>query len=147
MVVHDLTQKTVEIINPNITHDKLVEWVNNGDEIIGFIGWVEVSEDILDELVPDVFPNNRLVEYDDEGNVVSEKQLTFREYVGGLYHNSINAGKILLPVGKRDEHGNRGSVLGNDELMVWINYFGIENIIVKDDIQEFIKSNSNGDEV
>ena len=88
-------------------------------------GWVEIIDSMLMEEVPSSFP-------DSEGKV-------WIDYVGNLYHNSINDGKVLIPIGSRDEYGNRHLPVGRDELNIWIDYFGLEIMKTKSEGKKLIR--------
>ena len=122
-------------VKQGLSHAKLEEWYDNGDEINNFIGCIEVTEDEMNEKVPDNFPES-CKSLDDDGNCT--EQQTWLEYCG-LYspngkclRKSIND-KYLLEIGHRDEYGNKG-VVTNELFRLFAGHFGIESVLTKSEM-------------
>lgn len=168
---HNLNKTEIIIEKPSVDHTTLEQWLNNKDEINGFIGWVEVDASVLDEDVPKTFPNRLtpvMEDYEDEETYIDEngnqqtrtvtrqrakivdgkvvtRPKTILEYAGGLYHESVNKGKVLIPIGERNERGNRLTPVQNDEFMKWVDYFSIDIIKTKSEGKKLMKPITEGE--
>jgi len=116
------------VITAGCTQGQLQELLANEVEVNGALVFVRVES--LDEEVPETFPNSRVT--DEEGNVTVK---TWREYANWWEKD----GKALLQVGATDANGNRADVVMNDELRVWADHFGAENLITKSAGQQIIR--------
>jgi len=161
-----LTKTKYVKVSPSMTHDEFLSWLDDGDEIIGFNGWVEVIDSMLMEEVPETFLDcetpiieeydveekyfneegeektrtvtKERVKVDTNGNAVMRPK-TWEEYVGGNFCESVNEGKVLMPIGYRDNRGNLRHVVGDEELRQWITQFNITNVLTKSEGKDLIK--------
>ncbi len=86
-----------------------------------------IDPDTGEEITESVTKTRMIPELDDEGNPVLVAK-TFAEYIGGNYQQSTNTGKVLIPLGQRDQHGNRHGHLLSEEFYLWVNFWGIDNV-------------------
>lgn len=128
----DLTKTKYLKIAPNIKHDKIQGYIDRDEPINGFIGWVEISTSTLETRVPSYFDNHKT----EDG-----EERTFFDYVGGVVHDSINVGKVLIPIGERDNLGNGLKDVTWEEFKSWFRKFGIDKIKTKSQGEELIKRN------
>ena len=166
--IHDLGKETTVIEVEGCHHEDLVAWIEAGDEINNFIGFVMFDTSKLDRQVPNPLENNykqatesqnqpitREV-IDAEGNLTSETVDNFVSVL--LYDEEENpvmvkktfreyfwmvweakeAGKSVARVCHRGEHG-RNTGLTSDQMKAWITYFGIDNIYTKSCFRDIIK--------
>jgi len=159
----DLTKERIEIIKPSISHQEFIDAYRSEVAIIGFIGAVKIDNKKLNSLVPVDFINSskpimiqerykvpgidkdgneievdayRMIpSLDKEGDVITE-QKSWSEY--SISQDSID-NNILLSIGARDSNGNRHSVLKDEELRQWINYFGVDKVLTKSEYHNQIK--------
>jgi len=115
---------SVPIIFPNSEKIKYVT-EEYTEEIIS-VG--ENGEDITIEVqrtrqVPDV---------DEDGEIIMIPK-TWADYVGNCYKTSVTNGKVLIPLGIRDDNGNRLTVIESDEFYLWVNHFSTTNLLTKSD--------------
>ncbi len=160
--IHDLGKVTIIKEKVVCTHEEVAQWISDNDIINNFIGWVEVIDSFVMENVPSDFPDYQVQEtkeveetyvdeageeqtrtiiesvVDDNGNPVMRSK-TWEEYVGSLIHKSVNEGKVLIPVGHRDVNGNRLKPVGNAEFRIWVEHFGISNILTKSEGKSLIE--------
>jgi len=122
-LVQKLAKREIpDVLRTGITNKQFVTLINDEVPIDGFVGYVEVDKAVLDLDVPENFPNS-FVQIDEE----KTRQKTWREYC--VYKEN---GKLaLLQIGYRDSNGNRSGEVKNDELLLWVEHFGIENIMTK----------------
>lgn len=146
---HNLGQKIIEVKWKGCNHEQLTTWYNNGDQINNFVGSVEVTQDFLNQDVPQQFPNSSIMidqnnqdQIDDWDNLIVDqentitKQMKWFTYAGKNsateLTKSINQGKYILWVGKRQlPYANRMNHVKSDQFYVWADYFGIQNILTK----------------
>jgi len=119
-------------LKTGFTKEQFTSLVEKGIEIDNFIGGVEQDASILEEDVPNSFINSTIT--DEE----TETQRKWGKYC--VYHKSIDNKKVLLFIGERDSNGNRQEVVPNEELLIWVNYFGIENIMTKHQCEDLLNS-------
>lgn len=125
----DLTQDTVTITHPSLTRAEFEAAITAGEEIIGFVGGVEVALNVLDGAVPDSFT----------GNTYAAEDGAITAYTWGAFGNVIaNDTNAILIIGKTDENGNRQNVVGDAELREWTDYFGATNIMTKSEMMRKI---------
>jgi len=133
-VVKELAGNVVipDELKTGFTKEQFTSLVEKGIEIDNFIGGVEKDASFLEEDVPNNFPNSTIV--DEE----TETQRKWKNYC--VYHKSIDKNKVLIYIGERDSNGNRQDVVPNNELLKWIDYFGIDNIKTKHQCQDLLNS-------
>jgi len=119
-------------LKTGFTKEQFISLVEKGIEIDNFIGGVEKDVSFLEEDVPNVFQNSTIA--DEE----TETQRKWKNYC--VYHKSIDNSKVLIFIGERDSNGNRQDVVPNNELLIWIDHFGIENIMTKHECQALLNS-------
>ena len=119
-------------IKTGFTKEQFQSLVEKGIEIDNFIGGVEKDASFLEEDVPDDFPNSTIVEEE------AETQRKWKDYC--IYNKSLDNTKVMLFIGERDSNGNRQEVVPNEELLIWVNYFGIENIMTKHQCEDLLNS-------
>jgi len=140
----DQAIKQYDIVQ-GITKAHLAEYYADETEVSNFIGAVELTQAETEGLVPVSFPHSSIplnseitgVQFDAEGNELElTRQMNWIEYCG-LIHNrqkflpkSINNGKFLCGIGRRDVNGNK-KVTSNEEFRLFAGNFGIENILTK----------------
>jgi len=120
-------------LQSGFTKEQFKSLVESGVEIDNFIGGVEKEASILEDDVPKEFPKSTIIKEDG-----TEEQRKWKNYC--IFRPSIDKKKIVIFVGERDLNGNRQDVVPNSELICWINYFGLENIMTKHHCMELINS-------
>ena len=166
--IHNLGKETTVIEVEGCHHEDLVAWIEAGDEINNFIGFVEFDTSKLNYQVPNPLENNykQATErvntpisqdiIDDEGNLTTETIDNFEDVL--LFDEEENpvmvkktfreyfwmvweakeAGKSVARVCHRGQHG-KNTALTSDQLKAWITYFGIDNIYTKSCFRDIIK--------
>lgn len=109
----------IDLRKIGITHDELIKAYQNKEEIINFVGGIEVETGILNKEVPENFPNPHKVKL-------------FKEYCNNTTNKEKT--KSILIIGFRDENGNRKKVVSSKEFYIWADHFGIENIMTKSEM-------------
>ena len=117
-------------LKTGFTKDQFTSLVEKGIEIDNFIGGVEKDVSFLEEDVPNNFPNSTITD--------EETQRKWGNYC--VFHKSIDGQKVLVFVGERDSNGNRQDVVPNSELLIWVNHFGLENIMTKHQCNDLLGS-------
>ncbi len=134
----DLTVTKYLKVKPSLTHEEFVSLIESNEPIHGFIGWVEIGKSTLDTKLYDYMPNAHNTFIDGEGNE-SEINKTWREYVSGYVKDSINEGKVIIPLGERTKNGNRFTPVTDSELRAWVRKFGVDKIKTKSEGKALIK--------
>lgn len=94
----------------------------------GFDGAVgPFAATVLDDSVPEAFPDSAVI--GDEGQAVCQK--TWREYSAVL---QCGDGTVLLEVGGVNSAGNRAAKPNDAEVRLWIDYWGVDNVVLKSEI-------------
>ena len=119
-------------LKTGFTKEQFDSLISKGIEINNFIGGVEKDASFLEEDVPNNFPNSTITEGE------TETQRKWGNYC--VYNKSLDGSKILLFVGERDSNGNRQDVVPNNELIKWIDYFGIDKIMTKHQCNDLLNS-------
>lgn len=118
--------------------EDLIAEIDKGEEIeiTGFKGCVEVTSEVASTTVPTYFPNSTK-QIDEE----TTAQKTWLEYVCPTRAKQSNdKAKYILPLGYADSKGNRKSELTHEELMLWVDQFGVENIKTLSEMKELMSS-------
>jgi len=121
-------------IKAGIMPEDFIKLWNDGAKFEGFIGFVEKPKSFLGEVVPESFINSRIVEYNDDGDSIDISK-KWSEY---CHFFDIGNSKVLLKIGWIGKSGNRPDVVKHDELKCWVDYFGLDNIILKNQGKEII---------
>lgn len=122
----------VEIPTPEV--DKLL--LEDGVEVDGMQGGIEVDISFIAEDVPAQFPRSSITEMIDEKEVTRQKK--WDEYTS--YRVSLDNTKALLTIGYRDFNGNRKDIVKHDEFIEWYKYFGRDSMLLNETLKLKIKS-------
>ena len=118
--------------------EDLIAEIEKGEdiEISGFKGCVEIDASTASETVPSTFPNSTITNEDEK-----TKQKTWLDYVcSKRAKKSVDETKYILPLGYADSNGNRKESLTHEELMLWIDQFGVTNVLTFSEMKELISS-------
>lgn len=146
------------------THEELVEAVATGATISFFDGGFEVDTIILEQDVPVIFPESKKINYieedytyysfDEDGNEIEKTKIimvpeytedfdlvyiqkTWDEYT--INYKSTNDGKSLIKsTGVVGNSKNYRGKIGSNLLYLFINHFGIDNILTKSDFYSLV---------
>jgi hypothetical protein len=104
--------------------------VSEGVPLNGFDGAVAPQDAaILDETVPEGFPDSVVLDLD--GEALCQK--TWGEYSAVL---TCGDGMVMLEVGGVNEAGNRPAKPDDAEARLWIEHFGVDNILLPSEIAD-----------
>lgn len=145
-MIHTLGKKHTTVFYEGCTHEELTSWVANNEAINNFIGCVEVTEEFLQGIVPDSFPESHKKASNEDGTF-DLVPMTWQEYSGhpdiSTMQRSTN-NKVILPIGKRElPYYNRFNFIESPEFYAWVNFFGIERIKTKSETRNLILSPEN----
>jgi hypothetical protein len=134
----DLTKAKIipeQEVKPSLSREQMIEAFESGEDLLGFIGGVEVDEKILDNLADvDVIPA------DEEGNRFSwEIWQPTRRSIDGSGKGVIYLVKVLRAgTPGRADWAYKGMDVG--EFRLFVEYFGIENVMTKSEFEALVKS-------
>ena len=140
-IIHELGKKEVIVNTVGCDHETLEAWYNDPDNhhiIKNFDGFVEIDESILDEFVPEQFPNRLMPSIDEETEPVPR---TWKHYTW-IQWPSVNSGKVIVKLGYRELNHGICHLIPSEEFYLWADFFGIENIHTKSCFGNIVKQES-----
>lgn len=161
----DLSKVTKYSKPRELSKEEFLHYIELGEEIYGFKGWIEVNSGFLDEYVSEGFDEDKTQDsetqttietvideesgeeiptetdvliFDDLGNPIY-RQKTWREYVNEVVITSLDGTKAIMPLGWRSNKC-RYNHLSSKELYDYVGVFGAESILTKDEVKELVNS-------
>lgn len=132
----------------NITIEQTIELLGlDGVELDGFVGSFKVVKSLLDTEVPDAFVNHTKIvqkvigteeveQLNDEGELITvtiditepeEVIKVWSEYANNFEDDDF----AYIVLGSVDENGNKKKDSTHEELVQWVAFFGIKNLLTK----------------
>ena len=167
----DLSKVTKYSKPRELSKEEFLRYIELGEEIYGFKGWIEVNSGFLDETISESEGFDEDKTQDSETQTTIEtvidevtglettipietdvlifddlgnpiyRQKTWREYVNEVVITSLDGTKAIMPLGWRSNKC-RYNHLSSKELYDYVGVFGAESILTKDEVKELVNSDA-----
>ncbi|RKZ98995.1 MAG: hypothetical protein DRQ46_00530 [Gammaproteobacteria bacterium] len=119
-----------------MTRTQLLTAINNRDVLQNRYDYLLVRDEVLDDVVPAYFPG-------------ADSDVTWEQYVRGHIietdicesSGGIDYPLVIISLGvPDDDHKNRHNEFPSVYYYLWIDYFGVESLVLESELGEYIEN-------